>query len=458
MKSLDREGRLGSSLPWVLRFSRQPAADNNDIEANPQGLSPSDSENGANWSITHCYFANMGGFYIRDDSMLSGRPSNHLVTAGHFIQHWEAIEIPRLAEEDLKDKGKTDHFTKAIAVIQIAQLVLSLIFRKAQRLAFSQLETLTLAFAVCGLLTYVCAWYKPQDVTRPIQVFLRDPEKRIPLDILQRRTFDSLWKVLINSEAKDSNQPLERVPNDNIPKTRAHETHYAIYILTALTAGFGAIHAVAWNFEFPTLIEQIIWRVATLVSTILPPIALLIIPLAQIVLPWGNSDDFRNTCLHLMREYSWHTPNNQSIRRGIQALQGACGSRGESRSDKHFRDILGDGTDVEGFLGDKLLKYAQEAEEIRQGLTADFIPKFARLVDILRGMSNSKREWDAARTNTYPQRSLFGKHFNDCVIYTTTIAYCLARLAIVGISFSSLRLMPESVYQTTWTDLIPSIQ
>jgi len=33
---------------------------------------------------------------------------------------------------------------------------------------------------------------------------------------------------------------------------------------------FGAIHCVAWNFEFPTSVERLLWRISCLVTIIVP--------------------------------------------------------------------------------------------------------------------------------------------------------------------------------------------
>ncbi|KAJ2978978.1 hypothetical protein NUW58_g7325 [Xylaria curta] len=452
MRLLDKEWRLGDNPPWFYRYLRRSPKSYNDMEG--RHATQSAEKQDVKWTITHCYFANMGGFYIRYPTGPDSPSKNNLLAANNFIKYWTRIGIPDLAEEDLTDKSETDFFTKALAVLQITQLILSLIVRKVQHLDFSQLEALTLAFAICGALTYVCSWYKPQNVKRPIQVFLR-PDQEFPREI-QRRPFDSLWEILSNSDLLDGKEALERIPNDNIPKAKPHETHYALYVLTALTAGFGSIHAVAWNFEFPTFIERLLWRVATVVSTVLPPATLLVIPLAQILVPWGDNGDFRDTCLAAMREYSWHTADNQHVQTAMKTLQKICDNP-ESNGHEHYRDILGDGIDGQGFLGEKILEHIEQNEIFQECTSKNFPLQFRQLVEILRG-SSPKRLWDTALTNTYPQRSIFDTLVNDWVIYVTSILYCLARLSIVGIAFSSLRLMPDSVYTIPWTAYIPSVQ
>ncbi|KAI0542601.1 hypothetical protein GGR58DRAFT_510249 [Xylaria digitata] len=362
MRLLEENGHINleDNLPWIFRLRRRRHPNPND------------------WSLTRYYFANMGGFYIcdygslpKDDSLTdptaSNAPANQparLLTTGHFIECWQHIKIPRLSEYDLKDKSKTDYFTKAIAVLQIAQLILSLIFQNVQHLAFSQLEALTLAFAICRVLTY---------------------------------------QALINSKIKNDSKPLKRIPNDNIPKTKAHKTHYAFYILTALTARLG---------------------IATLISTIIPLAALLTIPLSQITVSCRNS------------EYSWHVADNHQVQNAIKDLATVCNTNKEYI---HFKKILRDDINPRKFLRKKLLKYIQENAEFRGCLPNEFIHQFGQLVKILSGSISSKRLSATAKTDIYPRRSLFKQSINNRIIYTTGIMYCLARLIIIGVAISSLR-------------------
>ncbi|KUJ06243.1 uncharacterized protein LY89DRAFT_557241, partial [Mollisia scopiformis] len=113
------------------------------------------------WKLTHSYYANMGGFrlYTREDP-----PKTLTLTTFHLSKCWRSITKPQLSEEEIKDKIKANFFTKAVALVQISSLLLSILVRVRRGLAFSQLELITLAFAICGILTYVSRWYKPQDI------------------------------------------------------------------------------------------------------------------------------------------------------------------------------------------------------------------------------------------------------------------------------------------------------
>ncbi|KUL81974.1 hypothetical protein ZTR_10712 [Talaromyces verruculosus] len=456
MKSLDETGRLDDHPPWWFRASRRRLPEIHDDEESTCGSQPgttgrSCGRQDAKWTLTHCYFANMGGFYLLEEASSSSNIITHLLTARHFADFWEIIEIPRVSEDDINDKSKTDYFTKGIAVIQIAQLFLSIVVRAVRHLAFSQLETLTLAFAICGVLTYICYWYKPQDVRKPIRVRLQDPGGELPPN-LRQRTFDRFWELVTNSKTKEDGQPLDRIHNDNIPKVAPQTTHYALYLLTVLTAGFGSIHAIAWNFEFPTSAERTLWRIATLVSATVPPLALVAIPLSQILRPWGDSRDFMRTCLCVLREYSWHVTDKEPVRDATKKLEDIYDQIENDTT--HYQEIFGDN------LGQQLLDFMEKDEIFRdhQEITGNFLKKFKQLVEILNLKAGPKKLSDEARTNIYPQRVLFTEPVNLAIIYTTSIMYCLARLSIVGVAFSSLRWMPDSVYTTTWTRNIPSVQ
>lgn len=294
---------------------------------------------------------------------------------------------------------------------------------------------------------------------------------------------------------------IERVPNDNIPRTKRHKTHYALDVLTGLTAEFGSVHAIAWNFEFPTFTERLLWRVATLISTAIPPLALFLVPLAQIIVPWGHSSDFRYACLDVMREYSWSAKDNRQVQKAMKNLLELYDDNSQGAQHKHYSDILGEsanhlekshkdyvkgskgaeepkerggfegseefvGDSDERFqtsssniyvseevskglnfkaLGDRLLEYIHGDPGFKKRLPDDFLLKFTQLVDIIKG-SRSKRLWGAARTDIYPRRSVLSPRVNDGIIYITSAIYCLARITIISLAFSSLRLMPNSVY------------
>ncbi|KAK3328630.1 hypothetical protein B0T19DRAFT_476203 [Cercophora scortea] len=73
-------------------------------------------------------------------------------------------KLPTILEDDVSDKNKGDLFVKVVAVSQIAWFVLQLIVRLVSRIPTSQLEIMTLSFAISTGLTYFWLVEKPKDV------------------------------------------------------------------------------------------------------------------------------------------------------------------------------------------------------------------------------------------------------------------------------------------------------
>jgi hypothetical protein len=391
------------------------------------------------WSLTHCYFANMGGFYRFGTEELA-QP----LTAGDLVR--SKSSTPYLHEEDIKDKGKTDLFAKGFALLQILSLVLSLIARQARHFAISQLEILTLAFAVCGVLTYAFYWYKPQGVGTPVEVTVEEPEK-----LLDRPTFDRLWDVLVDVPWAHGQRP-KRIPNDNIP---LQTTAVAVSLLAVLSTMFGSLHILAWNFEFPTAVEKVLWRTSALLSTFLPPLALVTIPLSQRVVAWGDPDDFVHDCLAIIREFAWHSDNTDrdTAYRARQRLEEIYI---DPKDESSFRDVLGDETFARKLLHFITSEERRPPSDIELG--AEFPEQFELLVQVIEGRTRRKQLADKAKPGIFPLKPLLPKSINSIIIYTTGIIYCLARVATIVLACSCLRAMPDSAYTTTWVTYAPTVQ
>lgn len=87
-----------------------------------------------------------------------------------------------------------------------------------------------------------------------------------------------------------------------------------------------------------------------------------------------------------------------------------------------------------------------------------FKEQFDHLYQLLTGNGELRKLIDTATTNAFPQKSLLSPAFNFAVLLVTGVLYCLARIALLAIGFSSLRQMPMSVYvNTPWTAYIPTL-
>lgn len=78
-----------------------------------------------NWTLAHCYFANMGGF------LYVVRKKQLLVTAQQLTEGSSYVHL-EITNEDIEDKSKQDWLAKLFAALQILQLILSIITRHIQ--------------------------------------------------------------------------------------------------------------------------------------------------------------------------------------------------------------------------------------------------------------------------------------------------------------------------------------
>jgi hypothetical protein len=69
-----------------------------------------------------------------------------------------------LDRDDVEDKSKTDWLLRALAVVQISWLIVTVIVRGAVGLSLTQLELSTAAISTMAVFTYAAYWWKPKDI------------------------------------------------------------------------------------------------------------------------------------------------------------------------------------------------------------------------------------------------------------------------------------------------------
>ncbi|KAH6708721.1 hypothetical protein BKA61DRAFT_557532 [Leptodontidium sp. MPI-SDFR-AT-0119] len=232
------------------------------------------------WTPTHSYFANMGGLLypqqyglVRDNS-----PRYHALT-GAKLSHrfcWGSdhpLQGLVLDKQDIEDKSKADWLLKSLAVLQITWLILTVLVRGVTGLPVTQLEIATLAFSIFAIATYAANWWKPKDVSQPtrLQALSSGSAKPNAFD----RTQEFMLRLRAPAKAADMAQRIRdtgRVQNDVVWIEGNMPFIFSIMAVSALV--FGGLHCLAWNFEFPSRAELILWRTASLTSAILPVISL----------------------------------------------------------------------------------------------------------------------------------------------------------------------------------------
>lgn len=411
---------------------------------NAQDSDPQPAES-PKWTLTHCFFANMGGLYYVDGE------SQFPLTALQIAAQKKDFDNPSMQEQDIQDRSKSDWFAKIFAAVQFLQLSLSLIVRRIQGLDFSQLETITLGFVVCGALIYLIYLYKPQNVATPFDVL---PQGTDGDPIQYERTYDSFWDILTNKRTNTAGiNKVDRIPNDNIPIVQNTSAHPGVLLLALVSGLFGALHAIAWNFDFPTAIERRFWQMATVIATASPLVGLITIPLAQLTVSSGDPRAFMANCLRLLREFSWQSRNRDIVGEVEKVYVKLEKVYLRETEDSLYREIFSPQT------RNDLCDFIANCEALRKAPldnpTDDFINQFKSLCDLMEERG-AKKLCDMAKTDTFPQKSRLPKEFNLLVLCITSGLYCLSRLSLLALSLSSLRRMPKSVYlNTPWPKFVP---
>jgi hypothetical protein len=164
-------------------------------------------------------------------------------------------KIPRITKDEINDKSKNDSFAKAIALGQISWTVIQVCVRGARGLAIAQLEIAVIAFSVCAVVIYAVQWSTPKDVRVPITLI--QCEGPIPSKVLE----------LLENKNQDDGRWGENISNT---ASSNYDEFSGDIVFTGVIVGalvFGAPHIGAWNFKFPTQIEQIIWRGTSIYCT-----------------------------------------------------------------------------------------------------------------------------------------------------------------------------------------------
>ncbi|KXN92714.1 hypothetical protein AN958_06992 [Leucoagaricus sp. SymC.cos] len=134
------------------------------------------------WTLTHGFLFEMQGLvYFIDEKPKKPREDRE----GKWVDEEpigdvgreEIINHPRqiphrftISEEEINDKSKGDAFTKLVVVLQTSWFIIQCIARWAAHLYVTELEIVTLAFAILNIIIYALWWNKPQNMGVAIRV------------------------------------------------------------------------------------------------------------------------------------------------------------------------------------------------------------------------------------------------------------------------------------------------
>jgi hypothetical protein len=226
----------------------------------------------------------MGGFELYDSDERPLHPLD-LENIEKLVQSG-AIDFPNITEKEIEDRSKGDIISKGLAIIQTGWFIMQCIARGAAHLAITELEIMTVAFAVLNLITYVFWWNKPLNVACPVRIVLkgghRAPEPRSP----ERVDLADRFIRMVSLIAPNQDMNVDLLRETRVPTFYAGEidgesqSYFALFIAEILIAMvFGGIHCIAWSFSFPTHVEQLLWRASSIAIISTPILIPVMLPL-----------------------------------------------------------------------------------------------------------------------------------------------------------------------------------
>ncbi|KAI9430095.1 hypothetical protein F5148DRAFT_990594 [Russula earlei] len=268
---------------------------------------------GEGWTITHGFFATMGGFMEYEGN----QPIRVLLPEQlNFYSLTGNGDFPRIAKEEIEDKSKGDIISKLLVVLQTSWFVTQCITRGIKGLPITELELITVAFAALNFVMYLLWWEKPLNVQRGVRVYKkRETDEPVDDGHVQTTSSVGFWGALRDAALSGFPAAIARgprMPNDedgpwllrvlfwplqkpgyifygeDVEYEKRVGTFYpsrwvtgrmsfATFMLFAATLTFGGIHCVGWSFTFTTVTEQTLWRVASLSMVVAPTLYILLL-------------------------------------------------------------------------------------------------------------------------------------------------------------------------------------
>lgn len=144
---------------------------------------------GRQMSLTQAFYIGMMGIRYRTENSGGYRilwPLQYAFLLEKGLVSWPSEESWGLSEHVIQDRSKADGLLKLFTLVQVIWFTVNCIVRSSNSMYLAPLESMTLAYVVQVLLTYVCWWKKPKDIATATFVELPN------MDAADRNTFNSL--------------------------------------------------------------------------------------------------------------------------------------------------------------------------------------------------------------------------------------------------------------------------
>ncbi|KAL8829851.1 MAG: hypothetical protein Q9170_005992 [Blastenia crenularia] len=391
--------------------------------------------------------------------------------------------LPKISEEDILDKSKSDNVSKLLSVLQALWMLAQTISRLYSNLPITLLEVNTLAHIICAIIIYALWWNKPKLINEPTKIqgnwvppiaaymFMSSQIsgwKRVKPGILKKDWIDPEFSILAfdcPSSQKSHLTAVAPCPLHGKPSTSntLSTTIRAVPTMRALTdtGSFIKRPSAAFNSS-GVLLDAVLstidsrlessgdlqanrWALAAEAVMLYPAIASRIICRESIqdreVIRW-----FEPTVEELVDDTigNWATGNLLRAMSGfvmgmvVWSASMAYGGVHATAWGGHFPSRI-----------EALLWRASSICIAGSGLTWILINLLARTFPWF------KAYWKQVETLRAHWTSLISL---GCLASLCGLAYLLARIYLVVESFISLRNLPAAVFDTVeWTQLVPHL-
>lgn len=233
----------------------------------------------------------------------SDRTNKHLTLTPHGVLEvakWK--KLPPITSAEVQDKSNASALAKLLVFWQALWMIVQVIGRIANRLPVTLLELHTVLHAFCAVAMYFTWWAKPVDVEcstlvtgltieqcrylrgdgaeteNPTNPFAKVLEKNStkagenPRDKRYLTSRAGLGKLMYLDLSNEKNlfktyfQVIEFAYR-TLWASRKRMWREGLYI-SVVGLFYGGVHLAAWNSRFPTIAEQILWRVSALATAI----------------------------------------------------------------------------------------------------------------------------------------------------------------------------------------------
>jgi hypothetical protein len=217
----------------------------------------------------------MGGFHYCEGSDKAGEPYQpvHPLTYTNVATMLRKKTIMFPTKQELQNQSKSDWIAKSIVLLQTLWFVAQCIARRVENIPTTELEIVTLAYTTINVGIFIAWWNKPHNVDCSVRVFQR-PEEPDPGD-----EKEPWWQEMVQFIAGGQDDYIDLHKEGKVPmfyagKVASREGFIADGITLLVGMVFGAIHCVAWSFEFPSHTEAFLWRLSSVAITAVPVIFL----------------------------------------------------------------------------------------------------------------------------------------------------------------------------------------